>query len=53
MHGDKLVDLLIENEIGVTIRQVNVLELDEGSLELDIDEEVSTELEPQLPKKGS
>jgi len=32
VNGDRLVDLLIENEIGVARRRVTILELDEGSL---------------------
>ena len=32
INGDRLVDLLIENEIGVSHRHVTILELDEGSL---------------------
>ena len=32
VNGDRLVDLLIANDIGVTRRRVTILELDEGSL---------------------
>jgi len=33
VNGEELIDLLIENEIGVVVRQVSVLELDEEALE--------------------
>jgi hypothetical protein len=33
LNGEQLIDLLVENEIGVVVRKVNVLELDEGALD--------------------
>jgi restriction system protein len=35
VHGDELVELLIRNEIGVTPKQVTVLEVDEAALEIE------------------
>jgi len=43
LDGKRLVDLLVENEIGVTARSVMVLELDEAGLESVTDDDVSTE----------
>lgn len=50
INGDRLVDLLIENEIGVSRRRVTILELDEGSL-LPADDS-SPEGPEQLAKPG-
>lgn len=43
LDGERLIDLLVDNEIGVTARTVMVLELDEAGLESVADDDVATE----------
>ncbi len=50
VNGDRLIDLLIDNDIGVSRRRVTILELDEGSLLPNGD---ATPEDPDQPQSSS
>lgn len=48
VNGDQLVELLIDNEIGVTLKKETVLEIDEAALEIGDEELEGENMNPDL-----